>query len=266
MIFDDHDVIDDWNISWDWVEDARSEAWWDDRITGAFMSYWIYQHLGQPGAAGARRGAPVRPRAPPASDIGEPLQQFAEHADRESAASRWAYFRDFGRSRVLVVDSRAARVLADGRRDMVDDEEWEWIIEHSRGAVRSPRDRQLDAGLPLARGALPGGVERGGLRRGLGRARRTSGREAASRARPRALARLPAVVRADDAAARATRRMAPTDTTPRPRSPWSAATCTTPTSPRYRWDGSRGAAAASTRSSARPSGIRSARRSGAWSP
>src|SRR4029079_17463991 len=27
-----------------------------------------------------------------------------------------------------------ARVLADGRRDMVDDEEWEWIIEHSRGA------------------------------------------------------------------------------------------------------------------------------------
>jgi hypothetical protein len=35
---------------------------------------------------------------------------------------------------VLVVDSRAARVLADGRRDMVDDDEWEWIIEHSRGA------------------------------------------------------------------------------------------------------------------------------------
>ena len=34
---------------------------------------------------------------------------------------------------MLVVDSRAARVLADGRRDMVDDGEWEWIREHSRG-------------------------------------------------------------------------------------------------------------------------------------
>jgi hypothetical protein len=34
---------------------------------------------------------------------------------------------------LLVVDSRAARVLADGARDMVDDDEWEWIREHSAG-------------------------------------------------------------------------------------------------------------------------------------
>ena len=46
MIFDDHDVNDDWNISWSWVEEMRRHAWWEDRITGAFMSYWIYQHIG----------------------------------------------------------------------------------------------------------------------------------------------------------------------------------------------------------------------------
>ena len=46
MIFDDHDVHDDWNISWLWVEEMRRKQWWDARITGAFMSYWIYQHLG----------------------------------------------------------------------------------------------------------------------------------------------------------------------------------------------------------------------------
>ena len=46
MIFDDHDVRDDWNISWRWLEEIRNEDWWDDRITGAFMSYWLYQHLG----------------------------------------------------------------------------------------------------------------------------------------------------------------------------------------------------------------------------
>ena len=46
MIFDDHDVHDDWNISWLWVEEMRRKHWWDARITGAFMSYWIYQHLG----------------------------------------------------------------------------------------------------------------------------------------------------------------------------------------------------------------------------
>jgi hypothetical protein len=54
--------------------------------------------------------------------------------DRESAASRWAYYRDFGRSRLLVIDSRAARVLTDGCRDMVDSEEWEWISAHARGS------------------------------------------------------------------------------------------------------------------------------------
>ena len=46
MIFDDHDVNDDWNISWEWVQEMREQPWWDARITGAFMSYWIYQHLG----------------------------------------------------------------------------------------------------------------------------------------------------------------------------------------------------------------------------
>ena len=61
------------------------------------------------------------------------LRTFARMCDRESAASRWAYYRDFGRSRLLVIDSRAARVLADGHRDMVDADEWDWIVEHARG-------------------------------------------------------------------------------------------------------------------------------------
>ena len=46
MIFDDHDVHDDWNTSEAWVRKMRSKFWWEERIVGAFMSYWIYQHLG----------------------------------------------------------------------------------------------------------------------------------------------------------------------------------------------------------------------------
>ena len=46
MIFDDHDVNDDWNISDSWVEEMRRLPWWDERITGAFMAYWLYQHIG----------------------------------------------------------------------------------------------------------------------------------------------------------------------------------------------------------------------------
>ena len=46
MIFDDHDVHDDWNASAAWRRDYQAKPWWRDRITGAYMSYWIYQHLG----------------------------------------------------------------------------------------------------------------------------------------------------------------------------------------------------------------------------
>ena len=46
MIFDDHDVNDDWNISWRWIDEMRRTPWWEARITGAFMAYWLYQHLG----------------------------------------------------------------------------------------------------------------------------------------------------------------------------------------------------------------------------
>jgi phosphodiesterase/alkaline phosphatase D-like protein len=38
MLWDDHDVHDDWNISHYWVEEMREKPWWNERIVGAFMS------------------------------------------------------------------------------------------------------------------------------------------------------------------------------------------------------------------------------------
>ena len=132
MIFDDHDVNDDWNISWSWVEEMRRRPWWDARVTGAFMSYWIYQHIGNlspPELAEEETLPLVRAE----TDGGELLRGLARTWDRETAASRWTFYRDFGELRLLVLDSRAARVLADGRREMIDQEEWDWIVEHSLG-------------------------------------------------------------------------------------------------------------------------------------
>ena len=132
MIFDDHDVHDDWNISWAWIDEMRRLPWWEDHIVGAFMSYWLYQHLGNL-APPELAEEPLYAQLRADEDGGPRLRAFAHMADRESAASRWAFHRDFGKTRLVVVDSRAARVLADGRRDMVDAEEWDWIVEHAHG-------------------------------------------------------------------------------------------------------------------------------------
>lgn len=133
MIFDDHEVSDDWNISQEWVEEMRSLPWWDERITGAFMAYWLYQHLGNLSPPELAEETLLQ-QVQRDEDAGPRLCEFARKCDRESAASRWAYHRDFGRSRLLVIDSRAARVLSEGRRDMVDAGEWDWITEHARGS------------------------------------------------------------------------------------------------------------------------------------
>jgi hypothetical protein len=132
MIFDDHDVNDDWNISESWVEEMRSCPWWDERISGAFMSYWLYQHLGNlsPPELAEEDTLQLVQRD---HDAGPRLRAFARQCDREPASNRWSYYRDFGRSRLIVVDSRSARVLRPGARSMVDEEEWQWIVEHCRG-------------------------------------------------------------------------------------------------------------------------------------
>ncbi|MGZ6693023.1 MAG: alkaline phosphatase D family protein [Solirubrobacteraceae bacterium] len=132
MIFDDHDVHDDWNTSWAWIREIRTVPWWHERILGAYMSYWIYQHLGNLSPAELAENAllaDVR-EAPDAEEI---LRAFAKHAEEEIAGTRWSYHRDFGRTRLLVLDSRAGRVLDEERREMLSEQEWAWVEEWVTG-------------------------------------------------------------------------------------------------------------------------------------
>lgn len=132
MIFDDHDIHDDWNISLRWVDEMRREQWWNDHIVAGLMSYWIYQHLGNiPPQEHPDDELLARVKA--ADDGGALLREFAYKADRESDGARWSYCRDVGGTRVVVIDSRAGRVLEEDRRAMVDDAEWDWIAEHATG-------------------------------------------------------------------------------------------------------------------------------------
>ena len=134
MVFDDHDVHDDWNTSAAWRLEMRGKPWWPTRIEGGLMSYWLYQHLGNLAPAALEHDelwAALR-----SADDGEQLlRAHARQADAEADGGRgvrWSYRRDYGDVRLLVLDSRAGRVLETGDRSMVDEAEWEWIVEQTR--------------------------------------------------------------------------------------------------------------------------------------
>jgi hypothetical protein len=132
MIFDDHDVIDDWNTSIKWVDDIRATDWWDRRVVGAFMTYVLYQHWGNL-APDALEAEEIYRQVKAAGDGGALLREYAYKSDREVEGARWSYCRDIASSRIVMIDSRAGRVLTPGSRSMVDKDEFEWIEEHARG-------------------------------------------------------------------------------------------------------------------------------------
>jgi hypothetical protein len=134
MIFDDHDVHDDWNTSQDWLEEIEAQPWWEERIVSALMSYWIYQHFGNLSPRELEEDELLQ-RLKQADDGGSILREFAAEADHSGNGSRWSYSRELGRTKLIVFDSREGRVLDPKRRKIVDDREWEWIEEHATGDV-----------------------------------------------------------------------------------------------------------------------------------
>jgi hypothetical protein len=109
----------------------EAQPWWEERIEGALVSYWIYQHLGNLSPAEiARRGLLEEVLA--AGDAGPLLRKEARGADKRADGSMWSYVRDLGRVRLVVFDSREGRVFEPVRK-MNDDEEWEWVRAHATG-------------------------------------------------------------------------------------------------------------------------------------
>ncbi|WP_338676383.1 alkaline phosphatase D family protein [Streptomyces sp. SCSIO 30461] len=130
MIFDDHDVIDDWNTSAAWLAEMRATAWWRERLVSGLMSYWVYQHLGNLSPAELESDevyAAVR-ETPDGTDA---LRAFAARADRDPASVRWSYRRDFGRTRLLMIDTRTGRVLDEDGRAMLNADEARWLREQA---------------------------------------------------------------------------------------------------------------------------------------
>jgi PhoD-like phosphatase len=135
MIFDDHDVHDDWNISGSWRRDYTAKPWWGKRIESAYQSYWVYQHLGNLSPAELARDetwGKVRGQG----DAAPALAELAHRADERAPGVRWSFARTFraagGKVRVVMLDSRSRRVV-DGPRLMADEAEWRWLTESVAG-------------------------------------------------------------------------------------------------------------------------------------
>jgi phosphodiesterase/alkaline phosphatase D-like protein len=140
MIFDDHDIRDDWNTSQEWRREMEATSWWHGRIVAGLASYWVYQHLGNMSpSARAQDELYARVLAHEGDDeldFGELVDAFAERVDQEPQTYRWSYTRDFDtQARLVVVDSRAARQLDPDHRAMLDHDEAAWLDEQLRGDV-----------------------------------------------------------------------------------------------------------------------------------
>jgi hypothetical protein len=140
MVFDDHDMIDDWNISESWANEMRAEPWWHDHAVGGLMSYWVYQHLGNLSPAQIRAEG-LLDQICAAGDGTAILEDWANSLDsivEETRTYRFSFTRQVGDVTVVVVDCRYGRVVRGTTRLMVGPAEWAWIREQvlaARGHV-----------------------------------------------------------------------------------------------------------------------------------
>ncbi|MFQ6171653.1 alkaline phosphatase D family protein [Oryzobacter sp. R7] len=150
MMFDDHDIRDDWNTSWSWRRDIRATTWWQERIVSGLAAYWVHQHIGNLSpaelaeeevwrAVAAHAAAHEGRRTgeePGELDLTAALEALAHRADAEPSTYRWSYTRALGDSALVVIDSRAARDLRPDSRSMLDEVEMAWLDGVLRGGVR----------------------------------------------------------------------------------------------------------------------------------
>jgi hypothetical protein len=154
MVFDDHDMIDDWNISASWVRHIRKRDWWREHVIGGVMSYWIYQHLGNLSPTAIEEEGMLA-KVTAVDDAGPLLREWAEASEEFTPVPggyRFSFSRDLGVARLVIIDCRNGRVLDKGERAMVDDDEWAWVVGE---ASRPRRHLMLATSLPVF---VPGGL------------------------------------------------------------------------------------------------------------
>ena len=130
MVFDDHEIHAEWRISQGWLDEMNAEPWFDGHIRAGLMAYWVFQHLGNLSPAQLAAGG-LYDAVRSVADAAELLASRMDTEGRQVGHSRWSFARELGDARLVVIDSRAGRQVTPGRRELVQDEEWDWIREQA---------------------------------------------------------------------------------------------------------------------------------------
>lgn len=174
MVFDDHDVVDDWNLSAGWLEQIAAEPWWDDRIAGGLVSYWLYQHWGNltPSQLATDELAAAVAALDDATDLLFGRVDGWRLDRTPPTTTRWSTTRDLAgtaTARLVLADTRNRRHLVEGERAVVDADEMAWVADRARVDRDGLDHLLLGSSLPWL---LPHGVhhlERWGEALGAGR-------------------------------------------------------------------------------------------------
>lgn len=129
MILDDHEINDMWRTSRRWLDGMRETSWYRDRVTGGLMAYWLFQHIGN--LSPTELAADETFQRVSKGDDTAALRNYAIRAEAEDGLTRFSFRLDLGPARLLAIDSRAGRVLDEGERRIVGDEEWGWILDQA---------------------------------------------------------------------------------------------------------------------------------------
>lgn len=149
MIFDDHEVTDDWNADREWLAVLHSArdplSMWPMTVTDALAAYWVYQgwgNLSPQAAAADERGQLLAEARRSGRDALPALRRLIHRKavlpmapkERHDTRLAWHFAVPTGGTPFLVVDLRTDReVHGDGR---ISKSRWAWI-ERELAATRS---------------------------------------------------------------------------------------------------------------------------------
>ena len=137
MIFDDHDVRDDWNASLDWKKRMKATSWWQKvasspgwrRTRCLSASATCRPENAQPTSCGSGSAGTTAQEL----DLSDALDEFADRCDKDPNSYRWSYRRDFDDVRLIVVDSRVAKIFTPSARGVLNAQELAWFDDQMQG-------------------------------------------------------------------------------------------------------------------------------------